>query len=169
MPGRGGRMKRRIRETGEGIGSSLTSALHFFGTAAEREHEKKQRTLGYVSNELDRLDEIGATEKLERAEHAGVLNVVNKHPKDIPLFLECIHTFNRIAAGIHDGTLDEEVIFQTWPPRWFERQWEILEDLVRREEEERREVKESYKHFEWLATKKVSEVRDDYPEFANED
>jgi len=162
-------MKRRIANVTAGIGPALSSALHFFGTAGEREHEKKRRTLGYVSNELDRLDEIGATEKLERAEHAGVLNVISKHPKDTPLFLECIHTFNRIAAGIHDGTLDEGIIFQTWPPRWFERQWETLEDLVRREHEERREVKESYKYFEWLATRKVPEVRDEYPESANED
>jgi hypothetical protein len=162
-------MKRRIRKMAEGIGPALSSGLHFFGTAGEREHEKKRRTLGYVSSELDRLDEIGATEKLERAERVGVLNAIGKHPKDTPLFLECIHTFNRIAAGIHDGTLDEEIIFQTWPPRWFERQWETLQDLVRREEEERREVKESFTYFEWLANEKVPKVRDEYPESANED
>jgi len=162
-------MKRRMRNMTERVNAALSSSLHFFGTAGAREHEKKQRTLGYVSNELDRLDEIGATEKLETAEHVGVLNAIHRQPKDVSLFLECIHTFNRIAAGIHDGTLDEEIIFQTWPPRWFERQWETLQDLVRREEEERREVKESYRYFEWLATRKVPEVRDEYPEFANEE
>jgi len=160
-------MKRAIANLRNGAGFAVSNVAHFFGTTRTRRYERKRETLGYVSSELDRLDEIGATEKLKRAEHAGILNLVDKHPHDIPVFLECVHTFNRIAAGIHDGTLDEEVIFQTWPPRWFERQWDTLEDLVRREEEERQEVKESYSYFEWLATKKVPQVRDKYPESNN--
>lgn len=143
--------------------SAVRGAVGFLGGADERRLEKKRSTLGYVSTELDRLDELGATEKLRKAERHGVLDHIRRHPKDEALLLECVHTFNRIAAGIHNGTLDEEVIFQTWPPLWFERQWEALEDLVRREQEHQ-EVKESYWFFEWLATERCPSVRDMYPE-----
>ena len=162
-------MKQGITDVRQRMGFALTTAVRYFGTTKERKFEKKRATLGYVTSELDRLDEIGATEKLKKAERTGIMNEIRKHPKETPLFLECVHTFNRIAAGIHDKTLDEEIIFQTWPPRWFERQWEILEDLIRREEEEQRELKESYRYFEWLATRRCPEVRDKYPEFTNED
>jgi len=84
------------------------------------------------------------------------MNEIRRHPKETSLFLECVHTFNRIAAGIHDKTLDEVIIFQTWPPRWFERQWEILEDLIRREEEEQRELKESYRYFRMACYQEMS-------------
>ena len=162
-------MKQGITDVRQRMGFALTTAVRYFGTTKERKFEKKRATRGYVTSELDRLDEIGATEKLKKAERTGIMNEIRKHPKETSLFLECVHTFNRIAAGIHDKTLDEVIIFQTWPPRWFERQWEILEDLIRREEEEQRELKESYRYFEWLATRRCPEVRDKYPEFTNED
>lgn len=162
-------MKVNITAVAQRIGFALTTAVSYFGTAKERKYEKKRSTLGYVTSEFDRLDEIGATAKLKKAERTGIINEVRKHPKETSLLLECVHTFNHIAADIHNKTLDEEVIFQTWPPKWFERQWEILEDLIRREEEEQREAKESYRYFEWLATRKCPEVRDKYPEFINED
>lgn len=143
--------------------STLSIAVSFPTAVKERRLEKKRWTLGYVTTELDRLDDLGATAKLVKAERSGVLDEIRRHPKDEALLLECVHTFNRIAAGIQNKTLDEEVIFQTWPPRWFERQWETLEDLVRREREHQ-EVEESYRYFEWLATKRCPQVRDSYPE-----
>ena len=162
-------MRRGIANVQQQIGFALTTAVRYFGTTKERKFEKKRSTLAYVKSELDRLDEIGATAKLKKAERTGIMNEVRKHPEETSLFLECVHTFNHIGAGIHKKTLDEEIIFQTWPPKWFERQWEILEALIRREEEEGRELKESYRYFEWLATRRCPEVRDKYPELINED
>ena len=80
-------MKQGITDVRQRMGFALTTAVRYFGTTKERKFEKKRATLGYVTSELDRLDEIGATEKLKKAERTGIMNEIRKHPKETPLFL----------------------------------------------------------------------------------
>ncbi len=127
--------------------------------------DRNMRTLDYVTNQFDKLAQLGAREELRRMGSQDILQYTAGGPDKTQKLLEYVYTFNRIGAGIFKGALSEGIIFNIWAPQWFEGHWQRFEPLITREKTRRgQEASGAYVFFEWLAKEKCPKVREKYPE-----
>jgi hypothetical protein len=128
--------------------------------------DRKIRTLDYVTNQFDRLAQLGAREELRAMEEQDILTYTAGDHRKTQKLLEYVYTFNRIGAGIRKGALSEDVIFNIWTPKWFEGHWKRFEPLIIQEKTRRgEEASDAYRFFEWLAKEKCPKVRGKYPQY----
>lgn len=132
------------------LGLALTAGqLRLTERALRR--DRKLRTYDFVTTQLDRLRDIGASEELIKLNEfmnrytGNILNYIKRGEKQHQIekhqrLIEYMYALSRIGAGLVDEALDEDAVFTILVPEWFMWHWETFEPLV---EEERRKAKQS--------------------------
>ncbi len=94
---------------------------------------------------------------------------VKDNPAVAQLMLEYVYSMNRIAAGIATDALDEDVVFNIWPPDWFAERWEQFAPFIYSERARRGQgTAGSYAYFQWLVMQRIPKVRAKYPQALKE-
>ncbi len=119
----------------------------------------KLQTLEYVTSQFDRLEDMGARLEMRKCYKSGANSIkeyIDKLPSDDQetkkqLFLEYVYTFNRIAAGIFNESLNKEVIIkELWTISFFANHWKKFESFIQ-DERNRNNNQSLYKSFQNLA------------------
>jgi len=137
----------------------------------KQEHLKyKQKTLDYVTYQFDRLAEIKAREEMAKTGETDILPYLKGLSEDKTVseqdlkiieqrLLEYVYVFNRIGAGIYNGSLDKDVIFNLWAPQFFMKHWGKYKGFII---EKRKYNSNAYVFFDWLANECIKH-NDTYP------
>lgn len=143
----------------------IFSGIKFRELKKQESLNYKQRTLEYVSTQFDRLAEIKAREEMANTGEMEILEYVNSLSQDVKIkeqrLLEYVYVFNRIGAGMYNGSLDKDVIFNLWAPSFFMKHWNKYKSFII---EKRKYNENAYVFFDWLATQECPKYLNTYPQ-----
>lgn len=129
----------------------------------------KQYTFKYATEQFDRLAVIGAREEMNKVgQYPTILEYLNTiaephvRKKAEQNLLEYVYVFNRLGAGIYNGALDRETIYDIWAPDFFRNHWVKYESLLE-EKRNNNKLHKAYRYFDWLAKEDFNKYKDTFP------
>lgn len=128
----------------------------------------RQRTLEYVTDQFNRLAVLGAREEMNKVGKSktileylnGIIESEARNKAEQNL-LEYVYVFNRIGAGIFNGSLSRDIIYDIWAPHFFRKHWHKYGSLLQKKRNNNNH--NAYSYFDWLANEEYYQYKDAFP------